>query len=462
MGGMTIVTRERLADTETAVSAYLKLCRSRPDSFLLESAETHESIGRFSIIAFDPLDTLELWPDEVRVTNGYGPASHPPERFFDLIRSVIQGYDFESPAEIPAVGSLMGYIGYDAVRLIERLGSPRLTGLPVARLAFPARFVIFDHRRRVMMLVAIAEDRSTGLEKLDEVEDLLGVSLRLSNPQYDLTFEAPDRERYMAMVRRAKEYIRAGDIFQVVLADRFEGRTGAAPFDVFRRLRVKSPSPYMFFLNFGDYQLLGASPETLVKVVGDKVYLRPIAGTRGRSDDPEKDLALEKEMLESEKERAEHIMLVDLGRNDAGRVSRYGSVTVAPYMIVDRYSHVMHLVSQVQGELRDGVDSVDAFMAGFPAGTVSGAPKVRAMEIIDELEYQPRGPYAGAVGHFGRRNQMDTCIAIRMILFQGDRFTIPVGAGIVADSIPEMEYKEIQNKAGQSLAALRSAAQGEL
>ena len=295
----------------------------------------------------------------------------------------------------------MGFLGYDAVRLIERLGPCPETDLPVARLVFPSRFVVFDHRRRLMILVAIAADEKAALEKIARIEAGLATRLDMSTGRSQIEIAAPDRERYMEAVRRGKEYIRAGDIFQVVLADRFEGRTPLEPMEVYRRLRVRSPSPYMFFLNFGEYQLLGASPETLVKVAGDRIVLRPIAGTRGRSEDPVRDQALEAELRASEKECAEHVMLVDLARNDAGRVSRYGTVAVSPFMTVDRYSHVMHLVSEVQGALRPGADAVEAFMAGFPAGTVSGAPKVRAMEIIDELEAGPRGPYAGAVGYFG-------------------------------------------------------------
>ncbi|MBU2549245.1 MAG: anthranilate synthase component I family protein [Proteobacteria bacterium] len=462
MSTLSVVTRERLADTETAVSAYLKLCRGRSDSFLLESAETHETVGRYSIIAFDPLSALELWPETVRVTDSDGERTFPAERFFDLIRETLRTRACSTRPNLPAVGSLMGFLGYDAVRLIERLGPCPRGDLPVARLVFPSRFVVFDHRRRVMILVAIAENERAGLEKIAENEEMLRVTLEMGRPGDGLEVQEPDPERYMEAVRRAKGYIRAGDIFQVVLADRFTGRTGIEPIDVYRRLRVRSPSPYMFFLDFGGYQLLGASPETLVKVTGNRVVLRPIAGTRGRSDDQLRDQALEAELRASEKECAEHVMLVDLARNDAGRVSKYGTVTVSPYMTVDRFSHVMHLVSEVNGILRPEADAVQAFMAGFPAGTVSGAPKVRAMEIIDELEAGPRGPYAGAVGYFGPGLEMDTCIAIRMILFEKDRFTIPVGAGIVADSLPEMEYKEIQNKAAQSIAALRSTARGEL
>ena len=462
MTDLQVVTKEKLADTETPVSAFLKLCQDQPDSFLLESAEEHENIGRYSIIAFDPLARLELWPDKVLVSNRTGPSSRPAHEFFDLIRQILKDHDLAVPKGLPSVGSLMGFIGYDAVRLIEKLGPPRTTDLPTARLAFPSRFVIFDHRRRIMVLVALDEDLETAEKKIAATEALFESGRPDCQRSVCLDMDHTGPERYTASIDKAKNYIREGEIFQVVLADRFEGRTNVHPMEVYRRLRVKSPSPYMFFLNFGDYQILGASPETLVKVKGDKVVLRPIAGTRGRSDDPAKDRLLEQELRESEKECAEHIMLVDLGRNDAGRVAKYGTVQVEPYMKVERYSHVMHLVSQVQGVLHPGADAVDAFMAGFPAGTVSGAPKVRAMQIIDELEYWPRGPYSGAVGYFGQQNEMDTCIAIRMILFQGGRFTIPVGAGIVADSIPKMEFKEIQHKAAQSIAALQAAAEGVL
>jgi anthranilate synthase component 1 len=277
-----------------------------------------------------------------------------------------------------------------------------------------------------------------------------------------VTVAAPPRERFCRAVEKSQEYIKAGDIFQVVLSDAFEGETGIDPFEVYRRLRVLSPSPYMFYLNFDRCQLIGSSPETLVKVADRLVTVRPIAGTRGRSNDFHRDRELEAEMMSSEKELAEHVMLVDLGRNDVGRVCKYGTVRVEPFMSVERYSHVMHIVSQVRGELREDADAVDAFMAGFPAGTVSGAPKIRAMEIIDELEGVSRGPYGGAVGYFGPDGNLDTCIAIRTVLFEGTRFTIRVGAGIVADSDPQMEYKEIQNKAAQSINALRTAAEGEL
>jgi anthranilate synthase component 1 len=288
------------------------------------------------------------------------------------------------------------------------------------------------------------------------------VDTREKSRRAGLSLDPPPREGFIAAVERAKEYIAAGDIFQVVLSARFTGLSDLDPLAAYRWLRVKSPSPYMFFLRLGGVALAGASPETMVRVQDGHVFVRPIAGTRQRGADAMSDLALEREMLASEKERAEHIMLVDLARNDVGRVAEYGSVKVEPYMSVERYSHVMHIVSQVRGRLRPGLDAWDAFMAGFPAGTVSGAPKVRAMEIITELEREPRGPYAGAVGFFGPGVRMDTCIAIRMIQFEAGRVTLQAGAGIVADSLPEMEYQEIHHKAAQGLAALTAAAEGLL
>ncbi|MFH0824056.1 MAG: anthranilate synthase component I family protein [Pseudomonadota bacterium] len=453
---------EKLADTDTPVSAYLKLCAGRADSMLLESVEMKDVTGRYSVIAYDPIYAVELRHDLVVSSNGGHEETYAAKEFFSVLRGALGALQCESPPQMPAVGSLAGFIGYDAVRLIERLPNPQPSELPTARLVFPSRFVVFDHLRRVMSLVALDKDGSVCGKKIAEMESLLRSSLPVSAGGSFIQVMEPDKDRFTAAVLGAQEYIKKGDIFQVVLSDSFGGPTDIAPFEVYRRLRVRSPSPYMFFLDYGGYQLAGCSPETLVKVGDGVVVINPIAGTRGRSGDPEKDRRMERELLECEKERAEHIMLVDLARNDVGRVAKYGTVAVEPYMQVERYSHVMHIVSQVRGTLRDGVDAIDAFIAGFPAGTVSGAPKVRAMEIIDELEPGPRGPYAGAVGYFTSNDVMDTCIAIRTILFHDKRFTIRVGAGIVADSVPEMEYKELKNKAAQSLAALRATAEGTL
>jgi anthranilate synthase component 1 len=461
MGELRIKSKEKLADTETPVSAYLKLCRGKPDSFLLESVETKDVTGRYSVVGFDPIFSLELHEDEVVVRESSRVERSPARDFFNLIRGRLRVLDGVSLPRLPAVGALTGFIGYDAVRLIEQLPRVRSPWSPLARLVHPSRFLIFDHLRRTMILLALGGDDASCSEKIRDMERALDGALTLPTGGKGIGLTAPPRERFLESVDKAREYIRAGDVFQVVLSDSFSGETDIDPFETYRRLRVRSPSPYMFFLDFGDYRLVGSSPETLVKVGDGTVTINPIAGTRGRSDDPREDRVLEKDLLESEKERAEHVMLVDLARNDAGRVCKYGSIETDPYMTIERYSHVMHIVSRVRGALKEGSDAVDAFIAAFPAGTVSGAPKVRAMEIIDELEFESRGPYAGAVGYFGPHNVMDTCIAIRTILFHEDRFAVRVGAGIVADSIPEMEYEEIENKAAQSLRALETAAKGE-
>jgi len=462
MAHLNVMKKEKLADIETPVSVYLKLCYRRKDSFLLESVEKKEITGRYSIIAYDPLFSMEMDENQIDYQEDGIQKTLSRDQFFDLIRSTLNRFQCEENLPLPTLGSLMGFVGFDAVRLIEKLPSRHQNNMPIARLVFPSRYVIFDHIRRMMTLFVLDKDTNICQEKLSEMEKKLSTALIIPSKTSSIQIIHPEKDRYCSAVTKAKSYIRAGDIFQVVLSDQFNGKMDQHPFEVYRQLRLRSPSPYMFFLDFGDYHLVGSSPETLVKVNKRKAFIMAIAGTRGRSDNPEKDRALEKELLGCEKETAEHIMLVDLARNDISRVSQYGTVSVNPYMSVVRYSHVMHIVSQVEGILQEGMDAVDALKAGFPAGTVSGAPKVRAMEIIDELESVARGPYAGAVGYFGPNNVMDMCIAIRTILFRNDEFTIQVGAGIVADSVPANEYKELQNKAGQSVAALEKAAQGSI
>jgi anthranilate synthase component 1 len=452
--------KEKLADTETPVSVYLKLCPNGGESFLLESVETKAVTGRYSIVGFDPLFGLELRSDHGVSWNGSGGGVFEPGSFFEVIRAFGKELVCDPTPDLPTVGSLMGFVGYDAVRLIERLGPTPPSSLPTARLTFPSRFVVFDHLRRVMTLAAIDRDDRECADKISDMEARLSGTTVSRARAATLSITPPSKERFCAIVSKAQEYIRAGDIFQVVLSDSFHGETDLSPFEAYRRLRVANPSPYMFYLDHGDFQIVGASPETLVKVNDGQVTTVPIAGTRGRSTDPRKDRALEDELLASEKESAEHLMLVDLARNDVGRVARFGTVVTDPFRTVVKYSHVMHLVSEVHGTLREDADALDAFRACFPAGTVSGAPKVRAMEIIDELEGDSRGPYAGAVGYFGTHGSLDMCIAIRMAVFHQGRFDVRVGAGVVADSIPELEYKEIQNKAGQTLHALEAAAKG--
>ena len=454
------VSEDFLADINTPVSAYLKLCHGQAGSFLFESGESVDQIGRYSVVAWDPLVRLHLTTQGLQVINPLLQRSHPPGDFFDIARATLERLGDPGLPDLPFVGSLMGYVGYDAVRLMERLPSPWPEDLPVAELCFCSRFVVFDHLGRKLTLVALADTQNQARAKLDEIRRQLRVPLAVEAAPASLTMDPPAPGRFIDAVAKAKHYILEGDIFQVVLSEQFTGTSDLDPFTAYRVLRTTNPSPYMFFLDLGETQLAGASPETLVSMDQDTLRLRPIAGTRRRSGDPARDRRLERELMDSEKERAEHIMLVDLARNDAGKVCRYGTVAVDPYMVVERYSHVMHIVSQVTGRPRPEVDIWQAFEAAFPAGTVSGAPKVRAMEIIDELEFGPRGPYAGAVGRFGPGRRMDTCIAIRMIQFSGGRVTVQAGAGIVADSVPAQEFKEIEHKAAQGIEALRIAAGG--
>ncbi len=457
MTALKIMSKELLADLETPVSGYLKLCVGEKVSFLFESSENVESIGRYSVIAWDPLASIILSDKGTEVAEPEGVSEHSANEFFKCARKLMNDMLCPDLPQLPFVGSLAGYVGYDAIRLVERLPNPLPDNLPVAWLCYPSQFLVFDHLYRTMTICAIGSDEADCKNKLALIEKKLGQSVVSHKSRSDMFIDSPAQEKFVEAVLKAKERILDGDIFQVVLSDQVTGEIDVDPLEVYRWMRVNSPSPYMFFLNFGDFKVAGASPETLVKLTGEQVLIRPIAGTRGRSNDPFKDKALEEELLGSEKERAEHIMLVDLARNDAGRVCEYGSVKVEPYMTVERYSHVMHIVSQVTGVLREGLDAWDAFIAGFPAGTVSGAPKIRAMEIIDNLETEPRGPYGGAVGYWGPGSTMDTCIAIRMIQFLGKRFILQAGAGIVADSSPVFEYEEIMRKAAHGIASLRSA-----
>lgn len=458
MNQFIAMSKELLADMETPVSAFLKLCRTEPDAYLFESSETVEAIGRYSIIAWGPLGRIKLYHDRVEVSDNSGLRSCRPAEFFDVSRSLLAGMSCAGLPDLPFVGSLVGYVGYDTVRLIEKLPETFIGEKPIADLSLLSQFVIFDHHRRLMTLVAISKSTTDCTAMIREVEDRLRQNAYNGYTRRTYSYDYPSRDIFMESVEIARKHILDGDIFQVVLSGQFKGRGALDPFDVYRWMRVKNPSPYMFYCSNGDRKLVGASPETLVKIDGGSLYIRPIAGTRGRSNDPAVDRYLEHELMGSEKEKAEHIMLVDLARNDAGRVCEYGSVKVDPFMTVERFSHVMHIVSQVQGTPNDGLDSWNVFKAAFPAGTVSGAPKVRAMEIIAQLEQAPRGPYGGAVGFWGAGQKMDTCIAIRMIEFDGDEFTLQAGAGIVADSIPEMEYEEILKKAAHGVAALKAAA----
>ncbi len=443
------VVREVPADLETPVSAFLKL-KGRGARFLLESVEMGENLGRYSFIGLDYLKNIKVFPDRVVVEEGGRSESLPlaGRNPLEVIRGIMAPLAIKHDSLPGLVGGAVGYIGYDFVRHLEKLPStlPDPLGLPLCNFYLASTMVIFDHVKRKMLLVTVGADDPK--KKLAGVYDHLRAPLAAewTNPRPAASrarFESEfPEEDYKKAVLRAKDYIAAGDIFQVVLSQRARGEIQVDPFQVYRALRILNPSPYMFFLDFGDYQLVGSSPEIHAKLTGREAVLRPIAGTRRRGKTEEEDRALEKELLADEKERAEHLMLIDLARNDVGRCADYGSVRCTDLYTIERYSHVMHIVSEVVGRLSGGQDQFDLLGRTFPAGTVSGAPKIRAMEIIEELEKSRRGPYAGTVGYFSLTGDMDTCITIRTMLVQGRTAYLQAGAGIVADSNPASEWAE--------------------
>ena len=466
------IYRELHADLETPTSLYLKL-RGNGPSFLLESVEGGEQIARYSFIGVSPRAKYVTRANQVTITSGENirtivldPGSDPTH----FLEAEMQRFHAEPVAGLPRfVGGMVGYLGYEAVRHFEpKLGTLMAPShLPDAIHLLSDTVVAFDHARRNLFVIAhvIDGDEAAALRKLDEIETLLRAPLPASTPKTTRPSETRSnisKEDFEKMVRTAKQYISAGDIFQVVLSQRFSRKTTAEAFDIYRAVRRVNPSPYMFFFDFGDVDgaplyLVGASPEMLVRLEEGKASVRPIAGTRPRGADPKADEALAADLLADPKERAEHVMLVDLGRNDIGRVCEYGTVKVPEFFIIERYSHVMHIVSHVEGKLRPELSAFDLVRAAFPAGTVSGAPKVRAMEIIAELEPDARGPYAGMVGYFGFDGAMDTCITIRTLVAHGKTVTVQAGAGIVADSDPATEYQETLNKAKAMMKAIDAA-----
>jgi len=465
VGALVPVFREYHADLETPVSAYLKISARFPtDHFLLESVEGGEKWARYSFIGFDP--HLRFRADEKGITIRQGgetrdlPVNGDP---LDALAGILKEIRYRPAPGLPRLsGGAVGYIGYDYVRYLEKVGGNLpLTGAPDAMFLFPSRLVIFDNVRHTILIVAHASVRAgedpgaayaRSLEAIEEVRGILRVPLEGTEvPDGDDGGEPPafemSRETFLDAVRKAKEHIRNGDIIQAVLSNRATVRTRRTPAEVYRVLRALNPSPYMYLLRMGDLSVVGSSPEILVRLEGDEIQLRPIAGTRPRGATPSEDRRLEAELLSDPKELAEHVMLVDLGRNDVGRVAAWGSVKADELMGIERYSHVMHIVSNVVGKLREGLTAFDVLRAAFPAGTVSGAPKVRAMQIISELEPFRRGIYAGAVGYFDLQGSMDFCIAIRTIVMSGGEAMIQAGAGIVADSDPAREWDEILSKA---------------
>ncbi|HVB25593.1 MAG TPA: anthranilate synthase component I [Ktedonobacteraceae bacterium] len=480
--------RDILVDLETPVSAYCKTALG-PYSFLLESVAGGERIARYSFIGINPYLVLIHTGDTATLyaTSGVHEGSvlreskqvlcHDP---LSLVQTELEQYRLIAPVglsqdELPRFhGGAVGYLSYEAVSRFEQLPVPEKDelALPLAVFCFTETILVFDHLKHRVRAVThlhldapdIETEYQRGLTILDDVQQRLSQPVQLPNEPEPLddtdalrVVSNRSRPEFEGMVEQAKEYIRAGDIFQVVLSQRLSRHVNAAPFTVYRALRAINPSPYMFFLDLQDFHIIGASPELLVRVEDSEVTIHPIAGTRPRGTDMHSDQQLAEELQNDPKERAEHVMLVDLGRNDVGRVSTPGSVQVTEFMEIERYSHVMHLVSNVTGQLRSDISSYEALRSGFPAGTVSGAPKIRAMEIISELEGEQRGVYAGAVGYISHSGNLDTAIALRTMVMKDGRAYIQAGGGIVADSDPAAEYMESMNKARALLHALDEA-----
>jgi anthranilate synthase component 1 len=471
------VVKELVADLLTPVSAFLRIAEHSDYAFLLESVEGGEHVGRYSFLGKDPFVMLRA-RDGKTVVEKAGVTTEKAEEFVDVLRRMMA--DFSSPfvPELPRfTGGAVGYFSYDTAAWFEPVTLQK-DGRPDAALRDEAGFMIFDtvlafdHVQHRILIIANAritpDDDLEALyqfacTKIAFLEHELRRDLSHPHPKpgrsIEVTSNVP-RERFLEMVRTAKEYIAAGDVYQVVLSQRFEAQITADPFTVYRALRHVNPSPYMYFLRMGKVSIVGSSPEMLVRVEGGMAQTHPIAGTRPRGKTDEEDTRLAEELKRNEKERSEHVMLVDLGRNDLGRVSKFGTVRVPQFMGLEKYSHVMHLVSIVEGKLADDQDRLDALVACFPAGTVSGAPKVRAMEIIAELEPDRRGIYAGAVGYLDFAGNLDFCITIRTLVITGDRAMVQAGAGIVADSNPSAEYQETQDKAKALIRALELAQEG--
>ena len=469
------VVKSVSADLLTPVSAFLAISQKEPHAFLLESMERGEQVGRYTFLGVRPYMRVRAQKGSVEIERGRK-REKLRENVFQVVKRLLREH---KPAHIPGLppftAGAVGYFAYDVIRQLENIGEHAKDdlGLPDAELMFFDRLLAFDHLRHQIHIVAAADltresprrayDRA--LRDIAALEKKLAAGLtpalwrtRTKAPRGKLKVDFRTRRAdYVQDVKRCKEYIAAGDIFQVVYSQRFDFTPEVSPFDLYRALRQVNPSPYLYFLRSGDTHILGSSPEMLVRVTGRKVEYRPIAGTRPRGRDEAEDRRLEEEVRHDEKERAEHVMLVDLGRNDLGRVSEYGSVKVKDLMYVERYSHVMHLVSALEGTLRKDLDALDALASCFPAGTLSGAPKVRAMQIIEELEPTRRGIYGGSVLYADFAGNLDSCIGIRTLLMKGKKAYLQAGGGIVADSEPGTEFQESMNKAGAILRAVEMA-----
>jgi anthranilate synthase component 1 len=467
------VYRRLMSDSLTPVTALKRIDQQGKTICLFESVIGGEKVGRYSFLACDPFLEISARRKRVTVRSADGLQEFDAEDPIEELRRRVQAFRAVHLPELPPFcGGAVGFAGYDVVRYVENLPDAPADdrGLPDLSFAFYDQMVIFDNVSKTMFVVSLArvdpsidpdQAYDDAAARVDQLVEQLTSSVDLPTADivtggglsrsYSTNFQPG---QFQDAVRKCVEYIRAGDIFQVVISQRWKLNIHCDPFEIYRTLRVVNPSPFMFFLRTPDVTLVGSSPEIMCRVVDRRITLRPLAGTRRRGANDEEDRRLAAELLADPKERAEHVMLVDLGRNDIGRVARFGSVRIDDVMVIERYSHVMHITSNVSGELADGMDAFDALRASLPAGTVSGAPKVRAMQIIDELEPHRRGPYAGAVGYFDYSGNMDTCIALRTLVVQGDTAYVQAGAGIVADSDPDTEYQETLNKAQGLLKAI--------
>lgn len=474
------VYRTVTADLETPVSAFLRIAADEPEAFLLESVEGGERIGRYTFIGIRPYRKIVSRGAEITLTEGKRSRKITGDVFAELKQALTEHKPAQLPGLPPFTAGAVGFFSYDVVRQIERLPETAEDelGVPDSYLMFFDEVLAFDHVRKEIFLILTADLKrqpkadvayASALKRLNGLERRLAAPLpkpkrRKALGKLEIQHRTPKRQ-YMKSVERVKDYIAAGDIFQCVLSQRFDCTPGVDPFDIYRSLRIVNPSPYMYFLRFpmekqkkaSTAHIVGSSPELLVRVHDSKIEYHPIAGTRPRGATAEQDQELEAGLREDTKEIAEHVMLVDLGRNDLGRVSEYGSVQVKDLMFVERYSHVMHLVSSLEGKLRKGLNPVDAFRSCFPAGTLSGAPKIRAMEIIEELEPTRRGVYGGSIFYADFNGNLDSCIAIRTLFMDGEKGYIQSGGGLVADSVPQMEFEETVNKSKAVVRAIERA-----
>ena len=477
-GRGSLAWRRGVADLETPVAAFLKLAHGKPNAFLLESVEGGAARGRYSIIGMEPDLVWRCRAGKAEVNRHAQSAPHAfvaeTRGALDSLRAMIAETRLEVPEHLPPMsGGLVGYLGYDMVRLMEKLPEKNkdVIGVPDGLLIRPSLFAIFDNVNDELTLVApiypqadVSAEAAWELAQARLAEADAALERPLPHPAPPVMLPDPaaptsnfTKADFLAAVEKCKEYVFAGDAFQIVLSQRFAVPFALPPFALYRALRRINPAPFLFYLEFGGFAVVGSSPEVLVRLRDGVVTIRPLAGTRRRGTTHEEDQALEQELISDPKERAEHLMLLDLGRNDVGRVAALGSVKVTESFVIERFSHVMHISSNVEGKLADGLDALDALVGGFPAGTLSGAPKVRAMEIIEELEPDRRGIYAGCIGYFAANGTMDTCIALRTSVVKDGTMYVQAGAGIVADSEPEFEYEECRQKARALVRAAEEA-----